>query len=143
MTLFDTAGMENHNPRARLNSTYFRRSQVIIFVYDISDRDSFDALTHWEDEAVQKSLSFRNTDVVLALVGNKLDLEDERQVTRSRALQFAENFCIPESLIFEVSAKNGDGVMEMFNDIVKVMSRQEHRQYRLPKSLPKQGSCKC
>ncbi len=148
MTLFDTAGMECHNPRARLNSTYFRRSKVIIFVYDINNRDSFDSLSHWEDEALQKTITRNNTEILMALVGNKLDLaDDERQVTRSRALQFAENFFIPEHLIFEVSAKTGEGVEQMFNTIGRAMIQNGKQRARLPKSLKRGGGegggCKC
>ena len=144
MTLFDTAGMECYNTRARLNSTYFRRSRVIIFVYDISNRDTFDSLSHWEDQALQKTVTRNNIDVVMVLVGNKLDLEDDRQVTHSRAQQFAENFCIPEHLVFEVSAKTGEGVKQMFDEIVKAMSRSGRRHVRSSKDpkRPRQG-CKC
>ena len=145
MTLFDTAGMECYNPRARINSTYFRRSRVIIFVYDISNRDTFDSLSHWEDEALQKTVTRNNIDVVMVLVGNKIDLEDERQVTHSRALQFAENFSIPDYLVFEVSAKTGEGVKPMFDEIVKAMRRSGRRYVRSPndtKNRSRQG-CKC
>ncbi len=139
--------MECHNPRARLNSTYFRRSRVIIFVYDITNRDSFDSLSHWEDEALQRTLTRNNTvtEILMALVGNKLDLDDERQVTRSRALQFAENFFIPENLVFEVSAKTG-GVKQMFDTIGRAMTRKGQKHTRLPKSPPNStrgGGCKC
>lgn len=145
MTLFDTAGMECHNPRARLNSTYFRRSRVIIFVYDVNNRDSFDSLSHWEDEALQKTMTRNNTEILMALVGNKLDLAgDERQVTRSRALQFAENFFIPEHLVFEVSAKTGEGVKKMFNSIGRAMTKRGQKHMRTPKAPTNgRGGCKC
>ena len=118
MTLYDTAGIEKY---AKINSTYFRRSKVVVFVYDITNRETFDSLTRWEHEAVEKSFS-RTQPVVTVLVGNKLDMEDEREVTNSRALQFAENYCIPKELVLEVSAKTGVGVNEMFEAIAKEMS---------------------
>nr|ABD65447.1 Rab-like1 [Suberites domuncula] len=118
MTLYDTAGIERY---AQINSTYFRRSRVVIFMYDISDRETFDSLTHWEREAVEKSFTRGQPEIITALVGNKVDLEDERQVTNARALQFADNYCIPKELVFEISAKSGEGVSEMFDAIIRAM----------------------
>ena len=60
-------------------------------------------------------------ETVTVLVGNKLDLEDSRAVDKSRAQQYAENNDIDLDMVFEVSAKDGTGVEEMFDKIALKM----------------------
>lgn len=99
--------------------TYFRWSKVIMLVYSIDDSDTFDSLTNWADNAVCARAGRAQSDVITVLVGNKLDLEEDRKVDQTRAQQYAENNDIEEDMIFEVSAKTGAGVEEMFNAIAQ------------------------
>lgn len=137
MTLYDTAGIEKY---AKINSTYFRRSKVVVFVYDITNRETFDSLTRWEHEAVERSFN-RTQPIVTVLVGNKLDLEDEREVSNGRALQFAENYCIPKELVLEVSAKTGVGVNEMFEAIARQMMTTGTKTRKKPAKT--KSGCRC
>lgn len=115
LTLFDTAGIERH--MSTIPPTYFRWSKVIMLVYSLDDVDTFDSLTNWADNAAGARAGRAQSEIITVLVGNKLDLEDERQVLKSRARQYAANNDIDDDMIFEVSALDGTGVQEMFDAI--------------------------
>lgn len=109
-------------------------------MYDITDRETFDALTRWEREAMDRSLH-STQQIRTILVGNKLDLQDERQVSRDRALQFADNYSIPENLVFEISAKTGEGVDELFMAIGREMIFEGAKKRKRPQK--QKSGCKC
>lgn len=115
LTIYDTAGIERH--MSTIPQTYFRWSKVIMLVYSIDDSDTFDSLTNWADNAISSHGGRTPSDVITVLVGNKVDLDDDRGVSKERARQYAENNDIELDMVFEVSAKEGTGVEEMFNAI--------------------------
>ena len=86
---------------------YIREAQIILLIYDISDKDSFDSIPRW----IQEVLDVKNTDAVFALIGNKNDLENDRKVTFEEGKKFAEE----NKFIFqEVSAKSGKNFETLF-----------------------------
>ena len=85
-----------------------------MLVYSIDDSDTFDSLTNWADNAISAHAGRTASDVVTVLVGNKVDMDDDRRVSKQRARQYAENNDIESEMVFEVSAKDGTGVEEMF-----------------------------
>lgn len=71
---------------------------------------SFEKAKSWVRELQRQA----DPGIVIMLVGNKLDLEASRKVSKEMGQQYAEE----EGLLFaEASAKNGDGVEELFLDI--------------------------
>ena len=88
-----------------------------MLVYSIDDSDTFDSLTNWADNAISSHGGRTTSDVITVLVGNKVDLDDDRRVSQERARQYAENNDIESDMVFEVSAKDGTGVEEVFNTI--------------------------
>ena len=104
LLLYDTAGQEKFRS---LIPMYTRDANIILLVYDIASKTSFDHLPDWI-----KDLSNVNLDeVIFALVGNKNDLENNREVTKEEGLKYAEE----NNYIFEeISAKTGDGFSKLF-----------------------------
>ena len=74
LIIYDTAGQEKFRS---LIPMYIREAQIILLVYDISDKDSFDAMPNW----IQEVKEVLNKEVVFALIGNKMDLESQRKVS--------------------------------------------------------------
>ena len=112
MQIWDTAGQERfHN----VTRTYFRGAAAVLLVYDICDRESFDWLVKWRDQVVEYTGDMSS--VVLAVVGNKGDREDERQVSEEEGRKMAEKLGV--HLFFETSAKSGLNVNELFNAVAK------------------------
>ena len=116
MTLFDTAGIERH--MSTIPPTYFRWSKVVMLVYSIDDSDTFDSLTSWCENAVSARVGGES---ILVLVGNKSDMSGVRQVEKNRAFQYATNNDIDEDMVFEVSAKTGEGCTAMFDAVALKM----------------------
>lgn len=133
MTLYDTAGVERHTQT--MLPTYFRRAKAIILVYSIDNMESFgDVGSNWLDNSTN---SVSGAKVVL--VGNKVDLDKEtkRVISRDRAMQYAVMNDIERNMVFEISAKTGQGVTEMFDAVVKTIEPVSQPQ-SLPEPKPNQ-----
>ena len=104
LILYDTAGQEKFRS---LIPMYIREAQIILLIYDISDRESFDSMPNWLREVME----VKNSEAVFALIGNKIDLENERKVTFEEGNKLANE----NNFIFqEVSAKNGKNFETLF-----------------------------
>ena len=104
LLLYDTAGQEKFRS---LIPMYTRDANIVLLVYDISNRDSFNHLPDW-----LKDLTNVNFDeVIFAIVANKVDLSGKREVTPEEGQKFADE----HNFIFqEISAKTGLGFSELF-----------------------------
>ena len=80
--IWDTAGQENFRCITR---SYYRSAVVALIVFDLTSARSFDQLEEWFDELKQNSAS----DIILGLIGNKVDLVDERVVNAEEAKKIA------------------------------------------------------
>ena len=120
LTLLDTAGMEKH--LTTLPPTYFREAKAIIYVFAVNDQESFECLHQWTENA-EMSAPFGCT---RAVVGNKIDVP-ERCVDETPVKQWAQNHDIPEDMVFFVSAKEGDGVDDLFMKIAQEMAPAPQR----------------
>ncbi|MDP2434317.1 MAG: GTP-binding protein [archaeon] len=104
LQVWDTAGQERFRAVTR---SYYRGAAGALLVYDVTRRSTFNHLTSWLSDA--RNLTNPNT--VIMLIGNKKDLEDQREVTFEEASRFAKE----NSLIFvEASAKTGENVEHAF-----------------------------
>lgn len=100
LQIWDTAGQEVFQSITR---SYYRQSAVALIVYDVTNRQSFQAIPQWF-ENLRKSA---NTKMQLVLVGNKIDLEHRRQVSFEEGFQCAQKY---GALFVETSVKQGQGV---------------------------------
>ncbi|KAG0190610.1 Ras- protein Rab-18 [Apophysomyces sp. BC1034] len=109
LTIWDTAGQERFRT---LTSSYYRGAQGVILVYDVSNRDTFDALSTWWNEV---NTYCSSPDVVKMIVGNKLDKESSRVVDYEEGAALARKL---QTLFIECSAKTKVGVREAFEELV-------------------------
>ena len=110
ITVWDTAGQERFRT---LTSAYYRGAHGIIMVYDVSNKRSFDHLINWIKEIDQYGT---NEEAVIILVGNKIDLEDLRMVSKQEGLLFARKH---STLFIEASAKTNQGVEQAFEELMQ------------------------
>lgn len=96
-----------------LTSAYYRGAQGIILVYDITDRSSFENLSHWLSEV---DLYSTNDSAVKLLIGNKSDQFDHRTVTKSEANEFAQQHGM---IYIEASAKTQEGINQAFDELIQ------------------------
>ena len=104
LLLYDTAGQEKFRS---LIPMYTRDANIILLVYDIGSKESFVHLPDWLKDLTNINAS----EVIFALVGNKTDLSDKREVSPEEGQKFAEEH---DFIFQEVSAKNGDGFSDLF-----------------------------
>ena len=108
LDIWDTAGQERFKGIAQ---NYFRGAHGIIFVFDITNKDSFNKLKNWISDAKQKI----NPGTLLAVAENKIDLEERRVISKEKIEEFREKNDID---IFRTSAKTGEGVREIIANMV-------------------------
>jgi small GTP-binding protein len=104
LQIWDTAGQEKFRSITR---AYFRGSAAVFLVYDITNRVSFSHICGWADDSTR----FSPADAIHILIGNKSDLEDQRQVTIAEARDFAER---NHFTLFETSALSGEKIDDAF-----------------------------
>ncbi|KAH8507612.1 hypothetical protein H0E87_009961 [Populus deltoides] len=105
-----TAGQERFRT---LTSSYYRGAQGIIMVYDVTRRDTFTNLSEiWAKEI---DLYSTNQDCIKMLVGNKVDKESDRAVSKKEGINFAREY---GCLFIECSAKTRVNVQQCFEELV-------------------------
>ena len=103
-----------------LNTTcriYCKRTNGVLLMYNVTDRQSFDIL---RDVWYQKVCDHTDEDTQCILVGNKCDLESERQVDSYIAKEFADRLRIP---FIETSAKDNINVELAFMTLAAMVVR--------------------
>ncbi|XP_053463575.1 ras-related protein Rab-4A isoform X3 [Nycticebus coucang] len=83
LQIWDTAGQERFRSVTR---SYYRGAAGALLVYDITSRETYNALTNWLTDA--RMLASQN--IVIILCGNKKDLDADREVTFLEASRFAQ-----------------------------------------------------
>ena len=106
----DTAGQEEYSA---MRDQYMRTGQGFILVFAITSRSSFDEIVSFKEQILRVKDKDR---VPMVLVGNKCDLESERQVTTGEGQDLAKSFGCP---FFESSAKSRVNVEESFYELVR------------------------
>ena len=89
---------------------YFRESDGIIIVYDITNQESFDNVENW------KNILYENLDkdIPVFLWGNKIDLFESRVISSEEGCNAAEKLNVG---FIEVSAKEGTNISELFTHL--------------------------
>jgi Ras-related protein Rab-2A len=115
LQIWDTAGQESFRSITRI---FYRGAHCVFLTYDITRDETFSNVIDWLKEVKQNASS----DIVIYLIGNRADLEDEREVSRDRAVEFCKQYNIDK--FFETSAKTGFNVEEVFSLAAKELYAQ-------------------
>ena len=111
--IWDTAGQERYRSLAPM---YYRGAAAAIVVYDITKKDSFTGAKTWVKELQRRG----DPNVVIALAGNKSDMENKRKVQTEEAKAYAEE---NEIIYMETSAKTAVNVRNLFMEIAKKLPK--------------------
>ena len=109
--LWDTAGQEIFHS---LTKNFYRKADGIIIVYDITNKESFDRIQDWVKSVYDNTDTYK--EIQMIIVGNKIDLEENREVSKEEGMKIGKYFEID---FFEASAKNAEGVRNFMIKIIE------------------------
>ncbi|KAK3784054.1 hypothetical protein RRG08_025247 [Elysia crispata] len=123
------------NPRCRMiTRSYYRGAKGILMVYDITNRETFNSIRVWKRDV--DDVPSLDRDLMLMLVGNKCDLQNQRQVSIEEGKQMAAEFGI---WFMETSALEDINVEQAFVSLVQDI--KEKVEARPPDVKEKKGLC--
>ena len=108
--IFDTAGQEKYRSLA---ANFLKKADGIILVYDITYKISFENLNKW-----LKDINENAKGLPIVLIGNKTDLEENREVSKEEGNEFAKKIS-EEIEFYEASCKTGENIKEAIRFLVE------------------------
>ena len=136
INLWDTAGNERFRS---LTNIFYKGSQIVIFVYDITHKKSFIGLKKWVEDVE----NIIDNKYICGIVGNKQDLYSQEEVNEEEVKEYADSKGMKFKL---VSAKEDP---QSFNDFLEELVKdgkyflENTKKIPLKKSIQKKESCKC
>ena len=109
--IWDLAGQESYQA---VRGTFYKGATAGLMVFDCQDPKTMTNLKNWLDEAIKGS---DNSMLVYFIIANKIDLVEERRVSRDMALEFCNRLEAETGIRFyycETSAKTGQNIQETF-----------------------------
>ncbi|KAJ5079804.1 ras-like protein rasd [Anaeramoeba ignava] len=136
LDILDTAGQEEYSA---MRDSYMRSGEGFLIVFAINSRSSFDEVPMFK-EHIYRVKDTEKTPIVI--VGNKSDLENERQVSSGEARDLAKTFGCP---YFETSAKSRINIEESFFGLVREIRkvRNPEIEKKVQKKKPKKRKLRC
>eukprot|EP00761_Pharyngomonas_kirbyi_P012933 gb/GECH01012960.1/.p1 GENE.gb/GECH01012960.1/~~gb/GECH01012960.1/.p1 ORF type:complete len:205 (+),score=40.82 gb/GECH01012960.1/:1-615(+) len=128
LQIWDTAGQERFRT---ITTTYYKGAHGIILVYDVTKKDTFDNIKTWLADVRE----YAEDDVTILLVGNKIDLEKQRQVSTEMGQEYAQELGVP---FVETSAKNSTNIEDAFLSLVDEIFKKKFDSLVVDKPKPQQ-----
>ena len=120
---WDTAGKERFNS---ITSAFYKQADGIMVLYDVTNKESFNDIDKWMTRINDNATS----DVIVYLIGNKIDLhEEQRTVTCEEAQNLANHY---KCKYFETSAKNNSNIntviFSLIEELSKIVLKREYKE---------------
>lgn len=117
MQIWDTAGQERFRS---LGPIYYRNAKAGILVFDFTSYESFERLDQW----ISQFIDIAGSNTVVAIVGNKIDLESDSRLSTDMVSKWAK---ARGYMFFATSALTGEGIDVLFRQIaVELKHRQKN-----------------
>ena len=107
--IWDTAGQDRYKS---ITKSYIKGANGIILIYDVTKRRTFEGIQNWVKQ-IKEQVSSR---VCVALVANKIDEKEKREVTEQEGIRLGKDIGYP---FYEASAKDGININECFDNLIK------------------------
>jgi len=128
LQIWDTAGQERFQS---LGSAFYRGSDACVLVYDITNNDSFKKIDEWRSNFLSQANPDDPKKFPFLLLGNKSDKENERQVDKNQANNYARSQGMQ---FYETSALNGSNINQAIESITSVASEMDTVPYFSPET---------
>ena len=109
LQIWDTAGQDRFRA---ITKNYYKGAHGIVLIYDITNNQTFENVSKWVNQ-IHEEVSLN---VVIFLAGNKLDLEEKREISYEIGEKLAKEL---GCTFFEASAKTGVNIDEIFNELAE------------------------
>jgi Ras-related protein Rab-11A len=116
--IWDTAGQERYKA---ITSAYYKGAKGAFVVYDITRKSSYESIDKWVNDL--KATADKKLTIVI--IGNKCDLEDQRQVTKELGQEKASKL---EVAFLETSASSGENLEKAFEMMVNEIYKKCHEE---------------
>jgi Ras-related protein Rab-6A len=110
LDIWDTVGQENFRS---VNKIFMKKAEIVLLVYDITNRKSFDELEFWYEQVIENC---SDSIVVIAIAANESDLYEEQNVDFGEGKEFAKKKSI--NIIEETSSLDFENIDSLFNKIL-------------------------
>ena len=122
VNFYDTAGQERYRS---LSLNLFKNTDGILLIYDVTEKKTFDAIPQWIEDIEENE----GSNFPIILVGNKCDLNDERQVPTEKGQELAKKYKFD---FFETSNKDGTNInevgMALINKIIEIREKRKEKE---------------
>lgn len=135
LQIWDTAGQERFQS---LGVAFYRGAEACVLVYDITNPKSFEQLDSWREEFLYQAAPADPDRFPFVVIGNKVDREAERRVSRQKALQWCKSKGSTPIAYFETSAKEAVRVEGAFLEVAQlalINSAQAPEEVYVPESI--------
>ena len=116
--IWDTAGQERYKA---ITSAYYKGAKGAFIVYDITRKNSFESIDKWINDVT----AVADKKITIVLIGNKSDLEDQRQVTKEQGEDKANKLQVA---FLETSAFSGENLEKAFQMMIKEVYKKCHEE---------------
>ena len=116
--IWDTAGQERYKA---ITSAYYKGAKGAFIVYDITRKQSFDSVEKWVNDVT----AVADKKITIILIGNKCDLEDQRQITKEQGEEKANKL---EIAFLETSALSGENLDKAFDKMMNEVYKKCHEE---------------
>ena len=116
--IWDTAGQERYKA---ITSAYYKGARGAFIVYDITRKNSFESVEKWVSDVT----AVADKKITVVLIGNKCDLEDQRQVTKEQGEEKSSKL---EIAFLETSAFSGENLEKAFEMMMNEIYKKCHEE---------------
>ena len=133
--LYDTNGQERYKS---ISFNMLKNADAVLLFYDITDKESFNSIKDW----MQSIYQFKDKEFPIVLIGNKIDKEEDRVVSKNEGESEASKYNIK---FYEISCKNSINIREPILHLISITNNRidKEENFRLNKTKKQKHKNKC
>ena len=117
MDIWDTVGQETFRS---ITQIFYTHAKVAVIVYDVTNKKSFEEAKNYWYKKIQE---LDDKDIIIAIVANKYDLYEKRQVSNEEGEAYAKSI---KAIFGFTSAKNNTGIKSLFENIAMKIKQKKN-----------------